>query len=189
MPGFRGCSMPSRWSAGARAPCASAFSTPPLDLILVIDRQGNVMQVSPEFRGHPGLRAGRMIGRSAIEFLYQEDLENTRNEMRKASRGESSRSFDCRYVHKDGRIVPLSWKGVWSEPDQQHFFVGRDMTERVALEQQLRQAQKMEAIGQLTGGIAHDFNNILAVIIGMTELTAAAVAEDPKVSADGQADR
>ena len=124
-----------------------------------------------------------MIGRSAIEFLYPEDLESTRNEMRKGARGELGGTFDCRYVHKDGRIVPLSWKGVWSEPDQQHFFVGRDMTERIALEQQLRQAQKMEAIGQLTGGIAHDFNNILAVIIGMAELTAAAVAKDPKVLA------
>jgi PAS domain S-box-containing protein len=154
-----------------------------LDLFFVVDRQGCLIKVSPSSEAILGYHPTEMIGRSATQFLYQPDLEHTRDEMRKARRGTPMRSFDCRYVHKDGRVVPLSWKGLWSEPDGQHFFVGRDMTERIALEKQLRQAQKMEAIGQLTGGIAHDFNNILAVIIGMTELTAAAVASDPKVSA------
>ena len=130
-----------------------------------------------------------MAGRSGTDFLHPDDLERTRGEMRQARRGSPIRMFDCRYVHKDGRVVPLSWKGIWSEPDQQHFFVGRDMTERINLEQQLRQAQKMEAIGQLTGGIAHDFNNILAVIIGMTELAAHERRQRPQAGGDDQADR
>jgi PAS domain S-box-containing protein len=153
------------------------------DLILVCDRRGNFIQVSPSCRTILGYAPEEMIGREAKGFLFREDLDNTRNEMRAARQGQLTRTFNCRYVHKDHHIVPLAWTGVWSEIDQQHFFIGRDMSEHINLEHQLRQAQKMEAIGQLTGGIAHDFNNILAIIIGMAELTAVGVAADPKLSA------
>jgi PAS domain S-box-containing protein len=143
-----------------------------LDLILVVDRKGNFLRVSPSCAAILGYQPSEMVGRSAAGFLFPEDLEHTRNEMRLARRGRVMRNFECRYVHRDGHIVPLAWTGVWSEPDEQHFFIGRDMTERIALESQLRQAVKMEAIGRLTGGLAHDFNNILAVIIGMSEVLA-----------------
>jgi predicted signal transduction protein with EAL and GGDEF domain len=53
-----------------------------------------------------------------------------------------------RGMHKGGRIVPLAWSGVWSEPEQRHFFFGRDMTERKAAEEQLRQLAHFD---QLTG--------------------------------------
>jgi PAS domain S-box-containing protein len=153
-----------------------------LDLILVADRQGNLIRVSPSSLAILGYRPDEMTGRNAIGFVYSDDLDNTRNEMRLGRRGRQMRNFECRYVHKDGRVVPLVWTGVWSEPDQQHFFIGRDMTERIQLESQLRQAQKMEAVGQLTGGIAHDFNNILTTIISTAELLGDEVAGNPRLA-------
>src|SRR5205823_9656806 len=53
----------------------------------------------------------------------------------------------------------------------------RDLTDRIAAEDRIRQAEKMEAVGQLTGGIAHDFNNILTVITGTIEILAAEVSK------------
>jgi PAS domain S-box-containing protein len=153
-----------------------------LDLILVVDRRGNFLRVSPSSLAILGYPSGEMTNRSAQDFVYPDDLEHTRENMRQARRGQLERNFECRYVHKDGHPVPLAWTGIWSDPDGQYFFIGRDMTERVTLEGQLRQAQKMEAVGQLTGGVAHDFNNILTVIIGMTELLSDALARNTELA-------
>ncbi len=149
-----------------------------LDLILVVDRQGYFVRVSPSCERILGYAAHEMLGRNAREFLVEEDLEHTRQEMRLARRNRESRNFDCRYVHKDGHVVPISWKGVWLESDGLYFFIGRDMTERYEMERRQTQSQRLEAIGQLTGGIAHDFNNLLSVILGNLELAKRRLDDD-----------
>jgi PAS domain S-box-containing protein len=110
-----------------------------LDLILVVDRRGTFVRVSPSSQAILGYRPDEMVGHSAQEFLYPEDLESTREEMRQARRGRLTRHFECRYAHADGRVMTLTWTGVWSEPEQQHFFIGRDITELRDAERRLRQ--------------------------------------------------
>jgi PAS domain S-box-containing protein len=153
------------------------------DLILVTDTAGNLVQVSPSSVTVLGYQPEEMIGRSAVDFIHPDDLDSTRAEMRAARRGLQMRNFETRYVHKDGQAVTLTWMGTWSEPVRRHFFVGRDLTEKRAAEARIRQAEKMEAIGQLTGGIAHDFNNILTVVTGTVGILAEAVADQPQLVA------
>ncbi|MCP4619496.1 MAG: PAS domain S-box protein [Bradyrhizobium sp.] len=152
------------------------------DLILVTDTAGNFVQASPSSVAIIGYEPAELIGRSAVEFIHPDDLESTRNEMRAARRGQQKRNFETRYLHKEGHAVSLNWTGSWSEPARRHFFIGRDLTEIRAAEALARQAQKMEAVGQLTGGVAHDFNNILTVITGTIGILADGVADKPELA-------
>jgi PAS domain S-box-containing protein len=139
------------------------------DVILATNSYGTFVRVSPSATKALGYTPDEMVGRSAQDFIFPEDLEPTRNEMRTARRGRASRNFRSRYIHKDGHLVTLLWMGAWSEADRRHFFIGRDLTDFEHTEALLRQAQKMESVGQLTGGVAHDFNNILMVIMANIE--------------------
>jgi PAS domain S-box-containing protein len=99
-----------------------------LDLILITDRRGQFIEISPSSMTILGYRPDEMTGRNGTGFIYPDDFDRTRNEMRQARRGGQTQNFETRYVHKSGSIVSLAWSGVWSESEQLHFFIGRDVT-------------------------------------------------------------
>ena len=127
--------------------CRRLFNTS-LDLILVADRKGTFVRVSPSSFATIGYQPDEMIGHSAKDFIHPEDLDATREELKLARSGQHTRNFVTRYVHKNGRAVHLVWSGLWSEPEQKHFFFGRDMTDSKVAEENLRQLAHFD---QLTG--------------------------------------
>jgi len=130
-----------------------------------------------------GLARDQVIGRRLEQILGTKQAQLPLRLMRACIRtGQNQRYTARRTMAGVTRTIDVMFVLVPEKHDGDSFIMAtaRDITEREAMEQQLRQAQKMETVGQLTGGLAHDFNNLLTAIIGNLELLAPRVAGDPR---------
>jgi PAS domain S-box-containing protein len=134
------------------------------DLFAVLTPKGIYRSVNPAWREILGYADDDLVGRSFREALHRDDLAAAAKVWRTGDDGAALSDFDARMVSKDGTPRWISWTVIPFEDS--YYAIGRDVTERKQLEEQLRQSQKMEAVGQLTGGIAHDFNNMLTGVLG-----------------------
>jgi len=117
------------------------------------------------------------------------DFEERRRLMARYASAERIHGAEVEWRRRDGRIVVVRLSGQPVRDPAGHILgfemIAEDITERRALEEQLRQAQKMEAVGRLTGGIAHDFNNLLTVVLANADMLAGALPEArPDLRAD-----
>ncbi|WP_235031560.1 hybrid sensor histidine kinase/response regulator [Geminicoccus flavidas] len=145
------------------------------DLLAVVGEDGILRSVSPSWTEILGYRPDELAGRHAFELLHPDDVAMSQAAFRAAVHDHGLTDFETRLLHRDGTTRWTSWHT--SHEDGLVFAYGRDITLEKAraedlhrAEEQLRQAQKMEAIGQLTGGIAHDFNNLLQAVYGNLDL-------------------
>jgi two-component system, cell cycle sensor histidine kinase and response regulator CckA len=144
------------------------------DMIALVDAAGHRLYNSPAYAKILGYTAEELHNTPSAEQVHPDDRKLIAEAAQEAFRGDGGRRIEYRMRHKDGtwRVLESTASPVVNAAGQVEklVIVNRDITARKRLEEQFRQAQKMEAVGQLSGGIAHDFNNLLGVIIGYGEI-------------------
>lgn len=152
------------------------------DTIIITDTNGIIIYVNPAFEKITGYSRKEALGKNPsmlqsgkLDKLFYSELWETIS-------GGKTWSGRFKNIKKDGSgyIEDASISPVFSDKGKivNYVAVKRDITEKLGLEAQLQQAQKMESIGTLAGGIAHDFNNILFPIMGHTEMLIQDTPED-----------
>ncbi|HBG21390.1 MAG TPA: hypothetical protein DDY32_19540 [Desulfobulbaceae bacterium] len=162
----------------------AAITSLAIDAIILLDERGNVCFWNSAAGKMFGYESAEMMGRSVETIIPMRFREAHRKGFTKfAETGHGAmigKVYEVSALRKDGSEIPIELaisglllKGKWHSAG-----VIRDISGRRNLEMQLRQAQKMEAIGTFAGGIAHDFNNMLTVIIGHATLLTMKMAKD-----------
>ncbi|HEV7924344.1 MAG TPA: PAS domain S-box protein, partial [Verrucomicrobiae bacterium] len=166
----------------------SAMQHSPIGMA-VVGPDGRWLEVNPALCKIVGYTRGELLGTSFKSITHADDWEAGQPFVRQMlDRQIESYQIEQRYLHKNGHViwVQLNVSLAWNPDGTPRHFVAQiqDITgrkraeeQRKRLEEQLRQAQKMEALGTLAGGTAHEFNNILGIIIGYSDLAKLELAD------------
>ena len=144
------------------------------DLVYTHDIEGTLTSFNKAGEQITGYTREEALRMNIRELIAPQDLDTAREMMSRKADEAPSVPFELSILSKENRRIILEISPHWIYQKGKPIgiqAIGRDVTERTQLEEQLRQVQKMEAIGQLAGGVAHDFNNILTLIEGYCELS------------------
>jgi PAS domain S-box-containing protein len=148
-----------------------------LDGVIVIDEQGTILEFNPAAERMFGIRRSDALGREMAALVmparFRDQHRSGMQRYLASGRHEIlGQRLEMTALRADGAEFPIELVINATDVNGRPIFTGflRDVTAEREAEAQLRQAQKMESVGQLTGGVAHDFNNLLTVVIGSLDL-------------------
>ncbi len=160
---------------------SKAFRASPMALGITTMEIGRFVDVNESFLALFGYRAEEMIGHTATELGLWGNTQDLPQLLKRLKDNSRVKDVSCRFRRKGGEVrstlTSVERIDLGNEPCL--LYIVHDITERLSLEEQLRQAQKMEAVGQLAAGVAHDFNNILTIVQGHTALLLAKPITQP----------
>jgi PAS domain S-box-containing protein len=162
---------------------AKAFRASPVAITLSTVQEGRFLEVNDGFLRMTGYRRDEVIGRRGVELNLWENAAERERISAELEKQREVRDCEARIRKKNGEVADTTLSAEIVEVGGVPclLVVSTDVTERKLLEAQLRQSQKMEAVGQLAGGVAHDFNNLLGVIIGYADMLIEELEEkDPR---------
>jgi PAS domain S-box-containing protein len=137
------------------------------DGIIIIDPNGNFIEVNPKMLEMLGYTRTQFLELNLRDLIPKDDQSRDPMRLDLLRSGKVVRK-ERRFIRRDGSLIDVEL-GITALEDGIQAIV-RDVSERNRLETQLRQSQKLEAVGRLAGGVAHDFNNLLTVILGHSDL-------------------
>lgn len=153
-----------------------------------ISQNGRIVYVNPKAASMVGYSQQELIDSpNPYDFIHEQDRAMLRDQVARLDPERMpSVQLTLRAIHKGGEVMQIEAFCSITEFGNQPAVLTTvvDISDRVKLEEQLRQAQKMEAVGRLAGGIAHDFNNLLTAIRGNAELMSHRVSKDPAMAAE-----
>jgi len=158
-----------------------------VDGVITIDGRGRIEEVNPAVESIFGYSSEELVGQSLTRLMpeahgadWSERMGEYMEQGRARFHGKGVREVTAR--RRDGREFPMELTVSEFKSGERNLFIGvvRDLTARKQQELELQQAQRLEAVGQLTGGIAHDFNNVLTALLGNLQIVEGMVGDNPQ---------
>jgi PAS domain S-box-containing protein len=163
------------------------FTENPFPMWVYDSRTLRFITVNQAAQDHYGFTLDEFTRMTAKDIRPPDEVPGFLDDLAKDSQGLPSRRT-CRHRRKDGRLIEVEESGadLCHNGRAARLVLITDLTEQRRLEEQFRQSQKMEAIGQLAGGVAHDFNNLLTVISGNADLLSRSLTDPDQKQALNQ---